>query len=276
MARPRARRGSNLGAHLVLGTGAVLVAFPFLWLLVLSLSTDAEVRAATPVLWPEVLQWGNYAEALERIPFLDQLQNSVLITVLRTVSQVVLCSMAGYAFARMRFRGRALLLALVLSILMVPTQAYLLPQYQIIQDLGLLNTVGGLVLPGLFSAFGTFLMYTAFLAMPHELEEAARIDGASTWTIFWRVMFPLVRPTVGVLTITAALWSWNELLWPLVVSPESSAMPLSAGLATLAGKRPVDYPVVMAASVMASAPMIILFVLLQRRVVDGLASSGLR
>src|SRR5690606_32324125 len=139
-----------------------------------------------------------------------------------------------------------------------------------------LDSVGGLVLPGLFSAFGTFLMRTAFLAMPNELEEAARLDGANPFQIFWKIMLPLARPTVSVLAITTVLWSWNELLWPLVVTTYSERMPLSAGLATLIGDRTTDYPVVMAASLLAMAPVLVMFVLLQRRVIDGLASSGLK
>ncbi|MCC3275363.1 carbohydrate ABC transporter permease [Arthrobacter sp. zg-Y20] len=277
-ARRRARRrgGSHVVAHLVLGLGALVMAFPFLWQIVMSLSTNAEVQSVTPVFWPAELQWSNYAEVFERLPFLDQLQNSVLITVIRTMAQILFCTLAGYAFARMRFRGRSVLLALVLSILMVPSQVYLLSQYQIVQGLGLLDSVGGLVLPGLFSAFGTYLMRTAFLSMPAELEEAARLDGANPFQIFWRVMLPLARPTISVLAITTVLWSWNELLWPLVVTTFSDRMPLSAGLATLIGDRTTDYPVVMAASLLAMAPVLLMFILLQRRVIDGLASSGLK
>lgn len=278
LARQRARRrgGSHAVAHLVLGLGALVMAFPFLWQIVMSLSTNAEVQSVTPVFWPAELQWSNYAEVFERLPFLDQLQNSVLITVIRTLAQILFCTLAGYAFARMRFRGRSVLLALVLSILMVPSQVYLLSQYQIVQGLGLLDSVGGLVLPGLFSAFGTYLMRTAFLSMPAELEEAARLDGANPFQIFWRVMLPLARPTISVLAITTVLWSWNELLWPLVVTTFSDRMPLSAGLATLIGDRTTDYPVVMAASLLAMAPVLLMFIVLQRRVIDGLASSGLK
>ncbi|MCC3278438.1 carbohydrate ABC transporter permease [Arthrobacter sp. zg-Y40] len=274
--RARRRGGSHVVAHLVLGVGALAMAFPFLWQIVMSLSTNAEVQSVTPVFWPAELQWSNYAEVFERLPFLDQLQNSVLITVIRTLAQILFCTLAGYAFARMRFRGRSVLLALVLSILMVPSQVYLLSQYQIVQGLGLLDSVGGLVLPGLFSAFGTYLMRTAFLSMPAELEEAARLDGANPFQIFWRVMLPLARPTISVLAITTVLWSWNELLWPLVVTTFSDRMPLSAGLATLIGDRTTDYPVVMAASLLAMAPVLLMFILLQRRVIDGLASSGLK
>lgn len=263
-------------AHVVLGVGAVVMAFPFLWQIVMSLSTNEQVQSVTPVFWPGELQWGNYAQVFERLPFFQQFGTSVLITVIRTVAQLVLCTMAGYAFARLRFRGRGLLLGVVLSILMVPSQVYLLSQYQIVQNLGLLNSIGGLVLPGLFSAFGTFLMRTAFLAMPAELEEAARLDGANTWQIFARIMLPLATPTMSVLAITTVLWSWNELLWPLVVTSYSADMPLSAGLATLLSDRTTNYPVAMAASLLAMAPVLIMFIVLQRRVIEGLASSGLK
>lgn len=274
--RPRSRHGSHVVAHVVLGAGALLMAFPFLWQIVMSLSSNAEVQSVTPVFWPERLRWENYARVFERLPFLDQLQTSVVITVIRTLAQILLCTLAGYAFARMQFRGKGVLLAVVLSILMVPAQVYLLSQYQIVQNLGLLNSLGGLVLPGLFSAFGTFLLRTAFLAMPRELEEAARLDGANPVQIFWKVMLPLAWPTISVLAITAVLWSWNELLWPLVVTTSSNQMPLSAGLATLISDRTTDYPVVMAASLLAVAPVLIMFILLQRRVIDGLASSGIK
>lgn len=275
-ARARRRGGSHLVAHIVLGFGAMVMAFPFVWQIIMSLSTNAEVQSVTPVFWPAELQWSNYVKVFERLPFLGQLQNSVIITVVRTLAQILFCTLAGYAFARMRFRGRSVLLALVLSILMVPSQVYLLSQYQIVQGLGLLDSLGGLVLPGLFSAFGTYLMRTAFLAMPAELEEAARLDGANPFQIFWRIMLPLARPTMSVLAITTVLWSWNELLWPLVVTTYSDRMPLSAGLATLIGDRTTDYPVVMAASLLAMAPVLLMFILLQRRVIDGLASSGLK
>lgn len=274
--RATGERRSYVAAHLVLGVGALIMAFPFLWQIIMSLSTNAQVQSVAPVFWPGELQWDNYAEVFQRLPFLQQFGNSVLVTVIRTVAQLILCTMAGYAFARLRFRGRGILLAVVLSILMVPSQVYLLSQYQIIQNIGLLNTIGGLVLPGLFSAFGTFLMRTAFLAMPTELEEAARLDGANTFQIFWRIMLPLATPTMSVLAITTVLWSWNELLWPLVVSSYSTQMPLSAGLATLLSDRTTDYPVAMAASILAMAPVLIMFIILQRRVIDGLASSGLK
>lgn len=271
------RRGSHLIAHVVLSIGGLLMAFPFVWQILMSLSTNAEVQSVTPHFWPSELRWDNYAVVFERLPFLSQLRTSVLITVIRTLAQILLCTLAGYAFARMRFFGRGYILALVLSILMVPSQVYLISQYQIVQGLGWLNTLLGIVAPGLFSAFGTFLMYTAFRNLPDELEEAARLDGASPLRTFWSVMLPLVRPSINVLAILTALWSWNELLWPLVVTTYQENMPLSAGLATLVGdKNNTSYPVIMAASVMALAPILLLFIVLQRRVIDGLAFSGMK
>jgi len=274
--KAKRRGGSHIVPHIILGGGGLLMAFPFVWQIIMSLSTNAEVQSVVPTFWPAELQWQNYAEVFKRMPFVSQLQTSVLLTVIRVIAQIVLCTMAGYAFARMRFRGRAVLLGITLSILMVPSQVYLISQYQIIQGFGWLDTLIGIVAPGLFSAFGTFLMRTAFLNMPLELEEAARLDGANPFQIFWKIMLPLAKPSISVLAITTVLWSWNELLWPLVVSTYSETMPLSAGLATLVGDKNTDYPVMMAASLMAMAPVLILFILLQRRVIDGLASSGLK
>ncbi len=270
------RDGRLWWVHLVLAVGGFVMTFPFLWQIVMSLSTQAEVQSVTPTFWPSVLQWQNYADVFRLLPFFSQLQVSVLITIIQTGVQIVLCTFAGYAFARMHFRGRIFLFGVVLSILLIPSQVYLLSQYQIVQSLGWLNTLMGIVAPGLFSAFGTFLMYTAFKNLPIELEEAARLDGAGPFQIFTKVMLPLVGPSISVLAITTILFSWNLLLWPLVVSTQADQMPLAAGLATLSGNRQINYPVLMAASLMAMAPVLIMFIVLQRRVIDGLASTGLK
>jgi multiple sugar transport system permease protein len=252
------------------------MAFPFLWQIVMSLSTQAEVQSVTPTFWPATLQWHNFADVFRLLPFFQQLQVSVQMTVIQTGVQIVLCTFAGYAFARMRFHGRVFLFGVVLSILLIPSQVYLLSQYQIVQTLGWLNSLVGIVAPGLFSAFGTFLMSTAYKNLPIELEEAARLDGAGPFQVFTRVMLPLVGPSISVLAITTILFSWNLLLWPLVVSTQADQMPLAAGLATLSGNRQIQYPVLMAASLMAMAPVLIMFIVLQRRVLEGLASSGLK
>lgn len=263
-------------AHLVLGLGGIVMVFPFAWQVLMSLSTNTEIQAVPPRFFPEEIQWNNYTRVFSTLPFLSQFWTSVLITVLRTGAQLVLCSMAGYAFARMRFKGRGLLFGLLLAILMIPSQAYLITQYQIIKGLDLLETPWGIVLPGLFSAFGTFLMRQAFLSLPRELEEAARLDGCSVWQVFWKVMLPLVRPSMFAVAITTVLWSWNDLLWPLIVTTREENMPLSVGISTLAGQYTKDWALMMAASVMAMAPIFAVFFAMQRKVIEGLATSGLK
>lgn len=262
--------------HTVLILGSLLMIFPFVWQVIMSLSTNAEVQSVPPTFWPEHLRFDNYAKVFEKLPFLHQLWVSVFVTFMRTVGQLILCSVAGYAFARLRFKGRGIIFGIVLMILMVPGQVYLIPQYQIIQDLNLLETPYGVALPGIFSAFGTFLMRQTFMSMPTELEESARIDGATTPRIFFSIMLPLAKPGLAAVTITTVLWSWNDLLWPLVITTQSTNMPLSVGIATLAGRTATDYSVMMAASTMAMAPILILFLLLQKQVIEGLAFSGLK
>ncbi len=271
---PVNRDANRWWVHLILAGTGLLMVFPFLWQLIMSVSTNQQVMSVPPTFWPGELHVENYAEVFVKIPFLNQLMVSIIITLLRVLAQVVLCCFAGYAFARMHFTGKGLMLGIILSILMVPGQVYLIPQVLIIQHLGLLNTVWGIVLPGFFSAFGVFLMRQFFLGMPRELEEAARLDGANPIQTFLRVMLPLATPAISALIIMTALWSWNDLLWPLVVTTYAEHMPLSAGLATMKGSVSTDYSVMMAASVLAMAPILLLFIVMQRRVIDGLAFSG--
>jgi len=267
---------SNVGAHIILSIGGFIMVFPFLWQVVMSLSSTAEVTSVPPTFWPEELHFENYVEVFRQVPFLDQLWVSIRVTVATVVGQVVLCSLAGYAFARMRFAASATIFAVMLSILMIPNQAYLIPQYQIVQKLGWLDTVPGIVVPMIFSAFGTFLMRQFFVNLPTELEEAARLDGANSFQIFWRVMLPLARPSISALAIVTTLAAWNNLLWPLVVTSREEHRTLSVGIASLNGQYVIDYPVMMAASLMAMAPILILFIIMQRRVIEGLAHTGLK
>ena len=273
---PGGPRTSNAWAHVVLSVGGFVMVFPFLWQIIMSLSSTAEVTSVPPTFWPSELRFDNYVEVFRQVPFLDQFWVSVRVTVATVVGQIVLCSMAGYAFARMRFAGSAAIFAVMLSILMIPNQAYLIPQYQIVQSLGWLDTVPGIVVPTIFSAFGTFLMRQFFVSLPDELEEAARLDGANPLQIFWKVMLPLARPSLSALAIITVLAAWNNLLWPLVVTSRAENRTLSVGIASLNGQYVIDYPVMMAASLMAMAPILILFIILQRQVIEGLAHSGLK
>ena len=274
--RQARRHGSNGFAHLVLGIGSLVMLFPFAWQILTSLSTNAEVTAIPPKIFPSSLHFENYPEVFQQLPFMSLLSVSVVITVIRVVGQILLGCMAGYAFARMRFPGKNLMFVLVLAILMVPPQVFLISQYQIVQGLGWLDTVAGIVAPGVFSAFAAFLMRQFFLAMPDELEEAARIDGANSFQVFWRVMLPLAVPGISALAGIGVRMSWYDHHWPLVVATRPGQQPLSVGLATLQGQFATDYPVLMAAALLASAPILITFLVMQRRVIDGLAHSGLK
>ncbi|CAD5137873.1 Sugar ABC transporter permease [Microbacterium sp. Nx66] len=260
--------------HVVLIAGAALMVFPFVWQLLTSFKTLSDSVQVPPSFLPREWVFTNFAEVFDSMPFGQMFLNSVLLTVGRTVGQVALCTMAGYAFARIAFPGRNALFVVFLSVLMVPSQLYLLPQYEIIQALGWLNTLQALIVPGIFSAFGTFLMRQFFLSMPAELEEAARIDGANPWQTFWRIMVPLAKPGIIALVVFTVLWSWNDLLWPLIVTTDPAKMPLSVGLSQLVGIHGTDYPVLMAGALLATLPMLVTFMILQRQFIQGIAFSG--
>jgi multiple sugar transport system permease protein len=270
------RSGNTLVPHIILSLGAVVMVGPFVWEVLTSFKTFSESIHVPPVVVPSTFAFHNYREVFDSLPFSDLFLNTVLMTLARTAAQVFFCSLAGYAFARLVFKGRGFFFGLFLSVMMVPSQMFLIPQYQIMQSLGLLNTVTALALPGMFSAFGTFLMRQFFLQLPVDLEEAARLDGANPWQIYWRIMLPLSAPGMLALGLLVAIWSWNDLLWPLVVNTDPEKMPLSAGLATLQGEHLTNYPILMAGALMASLPLIIAFIVFQRRLIEGIAFTGLK
>lgn len=268
------RRPRHLVTHACLLVGALAMVGPFAWQILTSFKPFAELSQVPPTLLPQVWDFGNYASVLDSIPFVQMFSNTAVMTVGRTLGQLALCAMAGYGFARLEFRGKNVLFLLFLSVLMIPTQLFLIPQYEIMQRLGWLNTVQALVVPGVFSAFGTFLMRQVFAALPRELEEAARMDGANPWRTFWHVMLPLAKPGLLSLAILTIIWSWNDLLWPLVVNNEPDKMVLSAGLAQLQGEHSTDYTVLMAGSLLAILPLVMLFATLQRQFIQGVAFTG--
>ncbi|GAA1939226.1 carbohydrate ABC transporter permease [Kitasatospora viridis] len=267
-------RARSVAVHAVLIAGSVVMLGPFLWELVTALKPFSETTQLPPTLLPHHWQLSNFTTVFRSLPFGRMFLNTVLMTVGRTVCQVAFSAMAGYAFARMRFRGSAVLFALFLSVLMVPGLVFLIPQYLIIEQLGWLNTLQGLIVPMMCSAFGTFMMRQFFMSLPTDIEEAARLDGANPWQVFWRVVLPLARPGLLALTILTVLSSWNDLMYPLIVNTDPQKMTLSAGLASLQGEHFTDYSVLMAGSLMATAPMIVIFVLLQRHFIQSIAFSG--
>lgn len=268
------KKNKKLLIHIVLISGILITVLPFLWMVLTSFKTLGESTQIPPVIFPKKVMWENYFKVLKTLPFTTFYMNTIISTIAKTAGQILLCSMAAYAFARIQFPFKNLIFIIVLSILMVPGQIFLLPQYMIMQKLHLLNTLRALIIPGLFSAFGTFLLRQFFMTLPKELEEAAIIDGCNHFKIYWKVMMPLAKPGLTALGIFTALWSWNDLMWPLIVNTSTEKMTLSAGLASLQGQHTTNFPVVMAGAVLAIWPMILLFTIFQKAFVEGISFTG--
>ncbi|MFJ2158078.1 carbohydrate ABC transporter permease [Streptomyces sp. NPDC087856] len=261
--------------HAILIAASLAMVAPFAWQIITSLKTLSSATTVPPTLLPEG-QWGNYSQVFDLLPFGRQFLNTVLMALGRTAGQVFFCSMAAYSFARLRFPGRNVLFGVFLSVLMVPPQLFIIPQYQLMSDFGWLNSLPALIVPGMFSAFGVFLLRQFFLGLPKELEEAARLDGAGPLRIYWSIMLPLARPGLIALSILTLIWSWNDLFWPLVVNTDPDQMTLSAGLAALQGQFQTNYPVLMAGSLLASLPIIAVFSFMQRQFIQGIATTGIK
>ena len=233
----------------------IVTLLPFVWMILTSLKTQAESICIPLKIFPEKPLFSNYAAVFTKIPFAKIYLNTAVTATVIVVVQLILCSMAAYAFGRIKFPGRNIIFGTLLAVLMVPSSFFILPQYLMIQKMGLLNTIPALFIPGLFSAFGTFLMRQFFMALPNELEDAARIDGCNHFMIFSRIMFPLVKPGLVALAILTLRSAWNDLMWPMIVNTSPEKMTLSAGLSYLQGQYATDYPVMMAGAVLAVLPL---------------------
>lgn len=274
-ARSVSRRG-EWRVHVLLVVAAFIMMVPFVWEILTSFKSAAETRSVPPTVLPGSWQLDSYSTFVETVPFWSMLGVSVAALVLRVAGQLLVAALAGYAFARLEFPGRNVLFGLFIMALMVPSQLFLIGQFNIVKDLGMLDTVQALALPGMFSAFGTFLLRQAFVTMPKEFEEAARLDGANQFQVFARIMLPMARPMLAALAVLTSLYSWNDLLWPLIVSPNGENMPLPVGLAGLQGQFGTDYPTLMAGALLCSLPLIVAFLVLQRQFFAGIQSSGLK
>jgi multiple sugar transport system permease protein len=274
--RRRGKPTTTWPIHVILTVASVFMVVPFVWQILTVFKTTAEVTRIPPTILPGDLSLHSFETFFSTVPFWSMFAVSTGSLALRVVGQIVVAALAGYAFARIPFRGRNVLFGLFIVMLMVPSQLFLIGQYELVRDLGLLDTLPALAIPGLFSAFGTFLMRQAFLTMPKDYEEAARLDGANTFQVFWYVMLPMARPMLAALAVLTGLYSWNDLLWPLIVSPSGENRPLPVGLAGLQGQFGTDYPTLMAGAFVCSIPLVIVFLVLQRQFFAGIASSGLK
>jgi multiple sugar transport system permease protein len=249
---------------------------PFLWMLSTSLKADQYVLTMPPQLIPRPLTWTSYERLFDLFPMGRMFFNSLLVAVVTTLGQILTGSMAAYAFARMRFRGSNLLFLLYLATLMIPSQVTITPLFILMRYLGWINTYPSLIAPGIFTAFGTFLLRQFFLTIPRDLEDAAFIDGASHWTVYSRVILPLSKPALATLAVFAFMSSWNAYLWPLFVVNDPAMMTLPVGLATLHGRWLTQWNLVMAGAVITVLPMLVVYLLAQNYFVRGVVLSGIK
>ena len=257
----------------------LLVILPLLWMVITSFKTVGESQADPPTLVPQDPTGRAYGEILTtggQNPVLRWALNSFAAASLHSLLVVLVASMAGYALARMNFRFKNAIFSFILLTLFVPGFVFLMPNYLLMDNLGWLDTLWALVVPGAAGAFGVFFMRQFFLAIPKELEEVALIDGANAWTVFSRIILPNAKPALATLTVLSFLTNWNDFVWPLFVlfSPERLTLP--AGLTLLQGAYTTDYPVIMAGATVAAVPVLILYVFVQRYVIEGVARSGIK
>jgi ABC-type glycerol-3-phosphate transport system permease component len=272
--------GQKVLTYALLVMGAVLLLVPFVFLVSASLKTEAEVNAGPLKLVPDVVQWGNYPKALapDKMNFYPALANTVVITVLSVVGQILSCSLVGFGFARFRFRGRTVLFILMLSTMMLPAQVTMVPVFVLFRSLGLIDTFWPLILPAWFaSPFFVFMFRQFFAQIPEELMEAARVDGANNWTIYWRLMLPLCTPVIAIVAIYTFLSTWNDFMGPLIYLNSPEKRTLSLALNTFNNQYGFsDAHLMMAASVVCMLPCIVLFFAAQKYFVESVASTGLK
>lgn len=254
--------------------GAVIMIFPFVWMILTSSKTVPESMQIPPTILPRQIMLDNFKEAIASLPFVNLYLNTILMVFFRVICAVLFSSMAGYAFAKLKFRGKKLLFGIVLIQMSLPSQIFIIPQYQMVAKMGMANTVFALVFPGLVSAFGVFFLRQAYMSIPEEVGEAAYLDGCNQWQTFYKIMFPLTGTSVAALTIFTAVFAYGDLMWPLVVNSDLKMMTLSSGLSTLRGQFTTNFPVLMAGSLLAMLPMVVLYLIFQRQFVEGIAGTG--
>ena len=275
MRRPQQGLAGPIALHAIVIVGAIAMFFPFLWTIVTSLTPGAGLTL-TPSLVPENPSLEAYWRLFAERPFGRIILNSLGLALVTTLVQLLTSATAAYAFSRLPFRGRGVVFAIYLATMMIPLQVLIVPLFVELKTLGLIDTYLGALLPTFASAFGIFLLRQAVNQVPRELDEAATLDGAGHFRIFWQVILPNIRPALATLTVFAFMGSWNSFLWPLVVlrSPELQTLPVA--LAGLQGQYTTQWDIVMAGSVVSVLPMLALYVFAQKYVIQGVASSGLK
>lgn len=263
--------------HIILIIGSVLMLFPFVWMILTSLKTIPEQTAIPIVIFPS--NWTNlenYKRAIEAVPFLRLYANTLIMIAGRVVCAVAFSSMAAYGFARYNFPGKNILFMIVLIQMMVPSQIFIVPQYLMLSKVHLLNTVFALIFPGLVSAYGTFMLRQQYLSIPKEMEEAAMIDGANPWQTFTKVLLPVTKSSLSALGVFTALFAWKDLMWPLIANNDTNKMSLAPGLSILQGMVYTNKGAVMAGAVIATVPILVLYIIFQQQFIDGMVTTGIK
>ncbi|MFD2795829.1 carbohydrate ABC transporter permease [Promicromonospora vindobonensis] len=262
--------------HLALVPVAMLFATPFVQMFLTSLTPESEINRFPVRFFPSSLTLDGYAKLFRDTDVLLWTGNTVLVSLVAVGSHLVLCSLAGYGFARLKFPGRNVGFFMIIATIMIPTQLLMVPTYVMFARVGIIDTLAAAMVPWLASVFGIFLMRQFFLSLPVELEEAALLDGCSRFTTFWRIILPLARPALATLAIFTLLSSWNDLVWPLIAINDPSAFTLQLGITNFQGARRTDWSLLMASNVVATLPLIIFFVFAQKQFIATMSFTGVK
>ena len=270
------QRMNTILTHIVLIIMSFIMLVPFAWMILTALKTNQESISVNPfyILPHNGWHWENFGTVWKSYNFVTLYKNTLLMIFWRVVCACLTATMAGYAFGRLKFPGKNALFSLVLIQMMVPAQIFIMPQYLMVSNMGMLNTVFGLVFPGMVTAFGTYLLKTGYEGLPKDLEEAAMIDGCNIGQRFTRIMMPLTRSSMVSLGIFTAVFAFKDLMWPMIICTNAQTTTLSAGLAKMQGQYGSEYPTMMAAATLAVLPMVIIYVIFQKQFVEGIATSG--
>jgi ABC-type glycerol-3-phosphate transport system permease component len=270
----------RIAGYVILLAVTLMMIVPFLWMITTSLKPSGTEFSYPPQILPTTFDWSNYVRLFTLVPFGRYFVNTLLITLMTVLGQMLICSMAAYGFSRLNFVGRDTIFVIYLATMMIPFQITLIPLYLMVYKLGWVNTYQGMVVPGISSAFGIFLLRQAFLNIPRDYQDAARIDGAGEWRIFTRIFLPLTGPALATLGVFAFMGTWTDLLWPLLIARNQNMRTLELGLAyfnaTTSAFRQPNWPLLMAGSVIVMLPVLIVYIFTQRYFVAGISLSGVK
>lgn len=269
----RVRRGKLL-IHGVLVVGSFMMLFPFVWMILTSFKSLGESIMIPPTFFPSVWQFENYVKVTQLLPFDKLYINTIVLIFWRIVCATVFSSTAAFAFAKLNFPFKRALFFIVLAQFMLPTQIYIIPQYLMLANMNMLNSMFALVFPGLVSSFGTFFLRQFYLSLPNDLSEAAVLDGCNIGQTFLYVLMPLTKTALMALAIFTALFAYSDMMWPLIVNMQADKMTLAAGISSLQGQHSTKYPDIMAGSALAMIPMMVLYLIFQKQFIEGIALTG--